>query len=91
MVPACEAGLVGRVIEEIWNAGDLDLADELFGATRINHGGLIPDLVRGHLVQAGTLTGETRISVAGGQIVESWTSWSAARVLEELAIFQRNG
>jgi SnoaL-like polyketide cyclase len=138
MVSAREAGLVNRVIDEIWNAGDLDLADELFGATYINHGGLIPDLVRGPegvkfsvalyrrafpglqisadnlqtsggmvtLVwtaqgtspggpgrtrgdHAGSLTGETRISVADGQIVESWTSWDSAKVLAELGIFQR--
>jgi hypothetical protein len=47
MVSARDAGLVQRVIDEIWNAGDIDLADELFGATYLNHGGLIPDLVRG--------------------------------------------
>ena len=45
MVSAHDAGLVQRVIDEIWNAADLDLADELFAATYVNHGGLIPDLV----------------------------------------------
>jgi hypothetical protein len=139
MVSARVARLVNRVIDEIWNAGDLDLADELFGANYINHGGLIPDLVRGpegvkfsvalyrrafpdlqisasnlqrskgtvklrwtaqrtsqggpgrrtRGVHAGSLTGETRISVADGQIVESWTSWNSAKVLAELGIFQR--
>jgi hypothetical protein len=39
--------LVRRVIDEIWNAGNVDLADELFAPTYVNHGGLIPDLVRG--------------------------------------------
>lgn len=39
--------LAQRVVEEIWNSADLDLADELFTPTYINHGGLIPDLVRG--------------------------------------------
>ena len=39
--------LVRRVIDEIWNAGNIDLADELFAPTYINHGGLIPDLVQG--------------------------------------------
>jgi SnoaL-like polyketide cyclase len=139
MVSARDAGLVHRVIDEIWNAGDLDLADELFGATYINHGGLIPDLVRGpegvkfsvafyrrafpdlqisanklHASEgmvtvgwtahgtspgeqgrrtsgdrAGSLAGETRISVADDQIVESWTSWDSAKVLAELGILQR--
>ena len=138
MVSARLASLIHRVIDEIWNAGDLDLADELFGARYVNHGGLIPDLVPGpegvkfsvalyrtafpdlHLcaddlrpsggmvrlrwtvrstprsgasgsasaVRAGSLTGATRISVAGGQIVESWTSWNSAEVLEALGIFQ---
>jgi len=41
------AALVQRVIDEIWNAGNLDLADELFAPAYINHGGLIPDLVQG--------------------------------------------
>src|ERR1700737_3107907 len=41
------AALVQRVIDEIWNAGNLDLADELFAPTYVNHGGLIPDLVHG--------------------------------------------
>ena len=44
---ADNARLVRQVIEEIWNAGDLDLADRLFAPEYINHGGLIPDLVRG--------------------------------------------
>ena len=131
MVSARLASLIHRVIDEIWNAGDLDLADELFGARYVNHGGLIPDLVPGpegvkfsvalyrtafpdlHLcaddlrpsgrmvrlrwtvrstprsgpsgsasaARAGSLTGATRISVAGGQIVESWTSWNSAGAL----------
>ena len=41
------ATLVQRVVDEIWNAGNLELADELFAPTYINHGGLIPDLVQG--------------------------------------------
>ena len=41
------ASLVQRVIDEIWNAGNVDLADELFAPTYVNHGGLIPDVVRG--------------------------------------------
>jgi predicted SnoaL-like aldol condensation-catalyzing enzyme len=138
MVSPPDAALVQRVIDEILNAGDLDLADELFGLTYINHGGLIPDLVRGpegvkfsvalyrrafpelqisaddiqtsgdtvtlrwtarsttqtgpgasiNVDQAAALKGSTRISVAGGQIVESWTSWNAAKVLEGMGIFQ---
>lgn len=139
MVSAYNARVVQRVIDEIWNAGDLDLADELFGATYVNHGGLIPDLVRGpeavkfsvalyrtafpdlriradelgtdgetitlrwtarttSLKDAGdsptagegdTLTGETRIWVTRGQIVESWTNWKVAEVLAGMGIFQR--
>jgi len=138
MVSATDARLVERVIDEIWNAGDLGLADELFGVTYVNHGGLIPDLVAGpegvkfsvalyrtafpdlHLRvddlrtsaemvtvhwtargtsgtgpgrsasedTASTLTGATRIAVAGGQIVESWTSWNSAKTLEKLGIVQ---
>ena len=40
-------GLVRRAVEEIWNQGHLALADVLFAPTYVNHGGLIPDLVRG--------------------------------------------
>jgi len=39
--------LVHLVIEEIWNRGELDVADALFTNDYVNHGGLIPDLVRG--------------------------------------------
>ena len=44
---ADNARLVRQVIEEIWNDGDLELADRLFAPDYVNHGGLIPDLVRG--------------------------------------------
>jgi hypothetical protein len=39
--------LIRRVVDEIWNLGNLDLADALFAADYVNHGGLIPDLVHG--------------------------------------------
>jgi len=41
------AELVRRAVEEIWNQGDLTLADVLFAPSYVNHGGLIPDLVCG--------------------------------------------
>jgi SnoaL-like polyketide cyclase len=41
------AELVDLVIEEIWNRGELELADALFTHDYVNHGGLIPDLIRG--------------------------------------------
>ncbi len=47
MVPTIDSNVVRRVIDEIWNAGNIDLADELFSPIYVNHGGLIPDLVRG--------------------------------------------
>lgn len=37
--------LVRRVVEAIWNRGDLDVADELFAANYVNHEGLIADLL----------------------------------------------
>jgi hypothetical protein len=36
-----------RAVDAIWNRGDLDVADELFATTYVNHDGLIPDIVRG--------------------------------------------
>jgi SnoaL-like polyketide cyclase len=39
--------VIRTVIEEIWNQGALDLTDILFAPDYVNHGGLIPDLVRG--------------------------------------------
>ena len=39
--------LVRRAIDEIWNQGVFDAADALFAPAYVNHGGLIPDLVRG--------------------------------------------
>ena len=41
------AAIVWRVVEEIWNRGDLDLADSLFSYGYVNHYGLISDLIRG--------------------------------------------
>ena len=42
-----DTSLVRRAVDEIWNAGNIEVADELFSSTYINHGGLIPDLVKG--------------------------------------------
>ena len=39
--------LVRLVIDEVWNCGELAVADDLFTSDYVNHGGLIPDLVRG--------------------------------------------
>lgn len=39
--------VVLQVIEKICNGGDLALADTLFTVDYINHGGLIPDAIRG--------------------------------------------
>jgi hypothetical protein len=39
--------LVRLAVEEIWNQGDLDTADAVFTPDYVNHGGLIPDLIRG--------------------------------------------
>lgn len=41
------AAVVWRVVGEIWNRGDLELADSLFAPSYVNHYGLISDLVRG--------------------------------------------
>jgi predicted ester cyclase len=45
--PPPNAAVVRRVVEEIWNQGNLDLADTLFTAAYVNLGGLIPDAVLG--------------------------------------------
>ncbi len=47
MAEAHNAALVRRAVEEIWNQGELAVADVLFAADYINHGGLIPNLIRG--------------------------------------------
>jgi hypothetical protein len=39
--------VVRRAVVTIWNGGELDVADELFGPGYVNHDGLIPDLVHG--------------------------------------------
>src|SRR3954465_13578859 len=44
---AANSRLVRQVSGEIWNGGNLDLADNLFASDYFNHGGIIPDLVRG--------------------------------------------
>jgi hypothetical protein len=47
MTEAHNAAVVRRVVDAMWNQGDLDVADVLFTATYVNHAGLIPDLVHG--------------------------------------------
>lgn len=47
MAEARNTAVVRRVVEEIWNQGQIDVADLLFAADYTNHAGLIPDLVRG--------------------------------------------
>jgi SnoaL-like polyketide cyclase len=134
MAEAQNAALVRRVVVEIWNRGQLDLADVLFAAGYVNHAGLIPDFVRGpeaikvsvalyrtafpefHITMdeltarrdavvlrwtahssaplagsassatQGMLRGIIVSRCAGGQIVESWTHWDQAGVLEQLGI-----
>lgn len=39
--------MMHRVVDEIWNRGELEAADVMFTSDYINHGGLIVDLVRG--------------------------------------------
>lgn len=39
--------LVRQAVEEIWNQGELAVADTLFAPDYVNHAGLIADLVRG--------------------------------------------
>jgi len=47
-MPSCvNEALVRRAVDAIWNRGDLDVADELFGPGYVNHHGLIADLVLG--------------------------------------------
>ncbi|MGH2457781.1 MAG: ester cyclase [Chloroflexota bacterium] len=41
------AAVVQRVVGEIWNRGELGVADDLFASDYVNHYGLIADLVRG--------------------------------------------
>ena len=40
-------GLVRRMVEDVWNRGDLALADVLVAPGYVNHGGLIPDVAQG--------------------------------------------
>lgn len=136
-----DVALLRRVVDEIWNAGNIDLADELFSSAYVNHGGLIPDVVKGpegvkfsvalyraafpglqirvdtlsstkgtvslrwtahstfaqhgpgatgaSLIES-ELSGAIRSSVAGGLIVESWTSWDSTAALRRLEVFQAN-
>jgi SnoaL-like polyketide cyclase len=132
------AALVRRAVEEIWNRGELDVADVLFAADYINHAGLIPDLLRGPeaikisvalyrtafpnlqitvdeltakrdivllrwtarraplassaaRATQGTLTGIIVSRCARGKLVESWTAWNQAGVLEQLGLIGRAG
>jgi predicted SnoaL-like aldol condensation-catalyzing enzyme len=87
---ADNARLVRQVIEEIWNAGDLDLADRLFAPDYINHGGLIPDLVRGpeaikiSVVMCRTAFPSFRVAIVdllaqGSMVALHWVALSPSR------------
>ncbi len=47
MTAAHNRGLVRRMVEDVWNRGDLALADVLVAPDYVNHGGLIPDVAHG--------------------------------------------
>jgi hypothetical protein len=47
MSAAANAAVLRRAIDDIWNAGNLDLGDAFFAPTYVNHLGLIGDVVRG--------------------------------------------
>lgn len=82
------SALVRRVIDAIWNRGEIDLADELFASSYVNHGGLIPDLVRGPesikfsvaLYRAAfpdLHVGVDRLSSIDGTVQLRWTAWKS--------------
>lgn len=47
MVPTDQHRLIHQAIRDIWNAGLVEAADDLFARYYVNHGGLITDLVAG--------------------------------------------
>jgi predicted SnoaL-like aldol condensation-catalyzing enzyme len=47
MPASANEAVVLQAIEAVWNCGDLDAADNLFGDDYINHYGLITDLIHG--------------------------------------------
>lgn len=47
MSNAHSQAIVHRVITEIFNAGSVDVADDLVASDYVNHGGLIPDAISG--------------------------------------------
>lgn len=87
--PERNATLVRRAVEEIWQQGNLAVADALFGAFYINHGGLITDLVCGpEAIKIGVAFYRLAFPclhitigslIAQGEIVElRWTARAAA-------------
>lgn len=47
MPTAPQHTLIRRAVQDIWNEGQIDVADDLFADDYVNHGGLIPDIVSG--------------------------------------------
>jgi hypothetical protein len=45
--PRGSASVVRRAVDEIWNQGNLDVADALFAESYTNEGGLVPNIVLG--------------------------------------------
>lgn len=92
MLSTIETALVRRVIDDIWNAGNIALAGDLFAANYVNHGGLIPDLVKGPegikfsvaLYRAAfpdLHINVDSLSAIGGSVQMHWTAWSAGQAV----------
>jgi SnoaL-like polyketide cyclase len=84
--------VVRRVVERIWNRGDLALADHLFTTTYVNNGGLIPDLVHGpeaikvsvamyRLAFPGLSITINRIEADADMVECGWTAYAVMRAL----------
>jgi hypothetical protein len=89
MSASAHEALVRQAIELIWNRGDLDAADELFGPGYINHYGLIADLVLGpeaikvsaalyRIAFPGLHVSVEEISTIEDTVVLRWTARTAA-------------
>ena len=92
MVPENEA-IVRRFFEELWNEGDLRVADELVAADHVHHVGgeelRGPDGVKGAVTWLRTAFPDLRFEIDnvisdGDQAAVRWTAWDPPRPFADM-------
>src|SRR5712692_1515011 len=92
--------VIRRSFEELWNKGNLSLADELFAPNYTHHDPSTPDFGRGPESEKKratlyrtafpdlqfTISGVSVARFTGGKMVEGWVNWDALGLMQQLGV-----